>query len=718
MGSIADLYASVRADMSLFDKDLQKGLTKSADTAGKSFSQRFKASLSGSGLKDGVMQGLGIGAGLGTAVLAAKGVAMVTDAIGGAIDAASNLAESQAKVDQVFTDSADSIHAWAAGSAQDFGLSSQAALEAAGTFGNFIQALGNTEAEANTMSRSLVELAADLASFNNMDINEVIVSLRSGLSGEAEPMRRLGVSISATRVEANILAKGIARTRAEITDAMKVAERYAIIMEDTTKAQGDFDRTSDGLANTQRRLNAELENLSAKLGSILIGPATGFVEFLSSVATVIGGGPNGVTARVDTLLESMEALREEAEKGAEAGKEMADAWTALTRDDVDPLARLDAGDRIDEFVKLANILRLTREELNELILGARERGGLDVLSESLNKAVAAYDPLASAAQNLAVQQGNLSSASDDASESTDAAAASAKALASRQQAARDAAEAHTEALREQAEVAAEQLATAIEAVADTSFPDLRDAAKEAAKAIRKAFKDERDPIKQLEKEHRTLNMQRRKAMREGRFDIVAMIDARREEVAEQIRQRQIVNQHYRDERKEQRERQADLAAIAKKYDVSRAKAVELWKAAGKDAKMVLNVNDSELDSAISKLNLIRIKASQRNTITFGSNAPHPGGWDGDPSTPWPRAFGGAVRAGVPYVVGEQRPEVFVPDQNGRIEPDAQTFGGVTVPLSVYGLPMQATTPTEVVQQVRRAARMGWLSPARRTGWAG
>ena len=107
------------------------------------------------------------------------------------------------------------------------------------------------------MSGSLVQLAADLASFNNQNIEDVLVSLRSGMAGEAEPMRRLGADVSAARVEMELMEMGVEKVNGKFTESQKVMGRYRAIMEDTSTAQGDFERTSGGLANQQRILAAE-----------------------------------------------------------------------------------------------------------------------------------------------------------------------------------------------------------------------------------------------------------------------------------------------------------------------------------------------------------------------------------------------------------------------------------------------------------------------------
>lgn len=223
------------------------------------------------GLVGSVAQGVGQSFGqlLNPMGLVSSGLGMVTDFAGKAIAAASDLSESLSKSQVVFGDNAAAIEDWANTSSRSVGLSKQAALEAAGTFGNLFDALKLADDAQVEMSKGAIQLAADLASFNNANLDETLAAIQSGLLGEAEPMRRFGSNLSAARVEAYALAQGWVKNKAALTDAMKVQARYALILEDTTNAQGDFGRTSDGLANSQRILNAELENLTAEIGTEL-----------------------------------------------------------------------------------------------------------------------------------------------------------------------------------------------------------------------------------------------------------------------------------------------------------------------------------------------------------------------------------------------------------------------------------------------------------------
>ena len=117
------------------------------------------------------------------------------------------------------------------------------------------------------MSKAIVGLAGDLASFNNLDPTDVLLKLRSGLSGEAEPLRSLGVFLTEAKVKAKAMEMGLGNAHGELSEGAKLLARYKLITEETTTAQGDFARTADGLANAQRRANAELLDRQAELGA-------------------------------------------------------------------------------------------------------------------------------------------------------------------------------------------------------------------------------------------------------------------------------------------------------------------------------------------------------------------------------------------------------------------------------------------------------------------
>ena len=158
------------------------------------------------------------------------------------VKAASDLAESSSKVGVVFEENAQKVKDFAATASTELGMSEQAALEAAGTFGNLFRALGIATAPAAEMSTALVTLAADLASFNNVDPEEALLALRSGLLGEAEPLRRFGVSLSAARIEAEAMATGLVKAQGDttkITDATLKFEAAQKKLADAQSAGAD-----------------------------------------------------------------------------------------------------------------------------------------------------------------------------------------------------------------------------------------------------------------------------------------------------------------------------------------------------------------------------------------------------------------------------------------------------------------------------------------------
>jgi hypothetical protein len=213
------------------------------------------------------------GRNLGRAFAAAGvaiGGAALFSALDDSVEAASALNEEISKSQQVFGQSSAAIESWSQTTAQSFGVSQRAALEATGVFGNLFRVVELAPDQAAAMSQALVELAADLASFNNADPSEVLQALRSGLIGEVEPLRRFGVLLSEARVQQVAMAATGKDNAKELTNQEKALARYNIILQDTAPAQGDFARTSQGLANQSRILRAQLSDLSAELGSNLV----------------------------------------------------------------------------------------------------------------------------------------------------------------------------------------------------------------------------------------------------------------------------------------------------------------------------------------------------------------------------------------------------------------------------------------------------------------
>jgi hypothetical protein len=233
-----------------------------------------------------------LGAGLATtfrtAGIAISGL-VVADTLKGSITAASDLNEEISKSRAVFGGASQAIVDWSGTTASAMGIAQTEALRAAGTFGNLFTVVGIVGEQSSEMSRRLVQLAADLASFNNASPEDVLIAIRAGLIGEAEPLRRFGVLLSEARVQQLAMAESGKTSAKELTNQEKALARYNIILRDTQSAHGDFARTADSLANQQRTLSANWKDLKTQIGSAFLPAAvaaTGALNNLFATGTL------------------------------------------------------------------------------------------------------------------------------------------------------------------------------------------------------------------------------------------------------------------------------------------------------------------------------------------------------------------------------------------------------------------------------------------------
>lgn len=193
-----------------------------------------------------------------------------------AVKMASDYEESINKVDVAFRDSSDTVKEWAKTATESFGLSQNAALEAASLFGDMGTSMGLTTKDAAEMSTSLAGLAGDLASFKNVDIEQAMTALKGVFTGETESLKNLGVVM--TQVNLEEFAQRMGKSYKEMSEAEKVTLRYQYVLEKTANAQGDYLRTSDGTANSLRTLQASLENLAVTFGQEILPYITPIVQ--------------------------------------------------------------------------------------------------------------------------------------------------------------------------------------------------------------------------------------------------------------------------------------------------------------------------------------------------------------------------------------------------------------------------------------------------------
>lgn len=205
-----------------------------------------------------------------------------------AINAASDLSEVQNVVDTVFGDGARQIDSWAQKAGEKFGLTETMAKRFTSTLGAMMKSSGLAGNEIINMSTDLAGLAADMASFYNLDFETAFEKIRSGISGETMPLKQLGINMSVANLEAFALAQGLEKTFSEMSQGEQTMLRYQYIMQATADAQGDFEKTSDGFANAQRRIQSSLESIKTSVGKLLIEPfenaTAGVANFLAKIA--------------------------------------------------------------------------------------------------------------------------------------------------------------------------------------------------------------------------------------------------------------------------------------------------------------------------------------------------------------------------------------------------------------------------------------------------
>ena len=225
------------------------------------------------------MIGGAIGAALGGVAL--KAVDFAVSSLTGAITSAGDLAESVDKVGLVFGDSSSIITDYADQMAADFGKPKGVILEAAANIGGIGKQIGMTLAESAKFGTGLVQLAADAASFHNVPLEESLVAIRSGLTGEMEPLKRFGVFIdeAAVKTEAARMAGG--KLTGALTNQQKVLARQSLITKQLADAQGNLALTSGSFANQVASLQGRWTNFTTAIMSKVIPAFTPLVAGLS-----------------------------------------------------------------------------------------------------------------------------------------------------------------------------------------------------------------------------------------------------------------------------------------------------------------------------------------------------------------------------------------------------------------------------------------------------
>lgn len=218
------------------------------------------------------------------------------DTIKTGIDYASDLAEVQNVVDVTFGSATEAINSWSKECLAAYGMNEVSAKRYAGTIGAMLKSSGLAGDAIVDMSKDMVGLAGDMASFYNLDLETAFEKIRSGISGETEPLKQLGINMSVANLEAYALSQGITTAYNEMSQAEQVMLRYNYLMSTTADAQGDFARTQDSYANQTRLLSESWLEFIGVMAEQLLPVLTTIVSWLNNIVAFLTENADMVSA--------------------------------------------------------------------------------------------------------------------------------------------------------------------------------------------------------------------------------------------------------------------------------------------------------------------------------------------------------------------------------------------------------------------------------------
>ncbi len=307
------------------DAEFTQAMQKAAQT-GSQTARKLSDDMSGiSGKARGWMQSVDDAAGrfskTFTKIATGGAVAMAGKAVigfaGQFLDAASDLNEVQNVVDVTFENSAETVNTWAKTTAKQYGLAERQAKQYASTTGAMLKSAGLASDQVLEMSTRVAELTGDMASFYNLDFETAFEKIRSGLTGEIEPLRALGINLSEVNLSAFAASQGIEKAYSQMTEAEKIALRYNYMMSATADAQGDFARTSTGYANALRTFQNNITTAQESAGQMLLPVVESALNTFNSLFASLTATNDDVDSKIAAINQSyderMAALKTQTE---------------------------------------------------------------------------------------------------------------------------------------------------------------------------------------------------------------------------------------------------------------------------------------------------------------------------------------------------------------------------------------------------------------------
>lgn len=304
--------------MAMTLEELQVIIT--AKTAGLQ-SELAKVKGQMSGLQSSVDKSVGgIGAafsGLKSALIALGIGKVIKDSIMSGMDAI----ESENLFDTVMGAWSKSVRAWSQELQDSLGLNGYALRKNVGMFTAMTTSMGFSKGQAVEMSKTMTMLAEDMSSFYNISSEDAMTKLSAGLTGETEPLKRLGILVNESVIKQTAYKNGIAAVGAELTEQQKVMARYQTIMESTTQAQGDLARTIDSPKNQLRLLQTQLQLLKINLGQAFMP----IVQVVLPLLITLAKGLNWIVSIVASFMKALFGVSATQKSSSGGAKALANA---------------------------------------------------------------------------------------------------------------------------------------------------------------------------------------------------------------------------------------------------------------------------------------------------------------------------------------------------------------------------------------------------------
>lgn len=216
------------------------------------------------------------------------------------VELAASMEEIHNVVDTTFgSASASRINAWAKTTKEAYGIGALSAKDYVSTMGATLKGMGIQNDQLYEMSTALVGLAGDMASFRNLGTEDTFRKIMSGMTGEMEPLKQLGIIMSATNLESHALAMGISEDWSKLDSATQTQVRFNYLMQQTADMQGDFAKTSESYSNQMRLMQENIEQLKLSVGESLLPVMNELVGWFNSLFGSQENAADGIEAIKD-----------------------------------------------------------------------------------------------------------------------------------------------------------------------------------------------------------------------------------------------------------------------------------------------------------------------------------------------------------------------------------------------------------------------------------